>query len=253
MGSLDERVRFPHLPETFGPLRRYFWVYVFLAALPHVEAYCRARAIPEHTVRHTLMDLGRKMALHRKRYGVGGFDLQYWLTLHFRGAIFDLGRLQFQRARLGKRTGDAIAAAGLPFGPDDLALSVHIPNAMGPMSQAACDASFERARAFFARHYAEEPYRVAVCHSWLLDPQLPDYLPETSNIIRFQRRFEVFTDTEPADWAPLEHLFRRRYDGPRVPAALLDELPQETTLQRAVVAHLRNGGHWYNRTGWFPL
>jgi hypothetical protein len=33
----------------------------------------------------------------------------------------------------------------------------------------------------------------------------------------------------------------------------LDALPQETTLQRAVVAHLRGGGHWHGRTGWFEL
>ncbi len=83
--------------------------------------------------------------------------------------------------------------------------------------------------------------------------QLAAYLPEKSNIIRFQRRFEVFTDRGPADWAPLEHVFHRRYEGPRVPDRLLDELPQETALQRAIVTHLRSGGHWYNRTGWFPL
>jgi hypothetical protein len=48
-------------------------------------------------------------------------------------------------------------------------------------------------------------------------------------------------------------VFHRRYDGLNVPTTLLDELPQQTTLQRAIVAHLRAGGHWHSRTGWFPF
>lgn len=251
MGSLEERVRFPDLPESFGAIRSYFWVYVYLAALPHVQVYCRERDIPETTIRHTLMDLGRKMALHRRRHGAGGFDLQGWLTLHFRGAIFDLGRLQFQRARLGTRGGEAIAASGLPYGPGDYTLSVHIPNSMGPMSPSACDTAFERARAFFTKHFPEERYCTAVCHSWLLDGQLAEYLPETSNIIQFQRRFTITYTPDPNDLSVLQFVFDR------VPVTdgdiLLDELPQTTYLERAMVSHLRSGRHWHGGMGWLEL
>jgi signal transduction histidine kinase len=41
--------------------------------------------------------------------------------------------------------------------------------------------------------------------------------------------------------------------GSGIPASLLGELPQDTGLQRAYVAHLRSGGHWHTRTGWFPF
>lgn len=251
MGSLDERVRLPDLPDSFGPIRRYFYVYVFVAALPHVQAYCRSREIPDDTVRHTLMDLGRKMALHRRRHDIGGFDLQGWLTLHFRGAIFDLGRLQFQRARLDTRTGKAIAAAGLPYGPDDFTLSVHIPNSMGPMSSSACDAAFQRARAFFTRHFPEESYRTAVCHSWLLDDQLGEYLSESSNIIQFQRRFTLAYTPEADDVSVLQFVFDRvATSGGDV---LLDDLPQTTHLERSMVRHLRSGRHWHGGSGWLLL
>lgn len=251
MGSLEERVRFPDLPESFGPIRRYVYVYVFVAALPHVQAYCRARAIPEDTVRHTLMDLGRKMALHRRRYGTGGFDLQAWLTLHFRAAIFDLGRLQFQRGCLGTRAGKAISAAGFPYGAGDSTLSVHIPNSMGPMSPSACDAAFERARVFFARHFPEESYRTAVCHSWLLDHQLGEYLPESSNIIQFQRRFSFAYRPEANDLSVLRFVFDRvATAGDEI---LLDDLPQTTHLERSMVRHLRAGGHWNGASGWLLL
>ncbi len=48
----------------------------------------------------------------------------------------------------------------------------------------------------------------------------------------------------------MENLFRVKYDGS---PELLDRLPQRTTLQRAIVTRLRQGGHWYNRTGWLPV
>ena len=44
----------------------------------------------------------------------------------------------------------------------------------------------------------------------------------------------------------LEFVFRR-------PGLRLDELPQRTTLERAIVARLRDGGHWRSRTGWFDF
>jgi hypothetical protein len=41
------------------------------------------------------------------------------------------------------------------------------------------------AREFFGHHFPDEPVSHFVCHSWLLDPQLVEYLPERSNIVRF--------------------------------------------------------------------
>jgi hypothetical protein len=83
-----------------------------------------------------------------------------------------------------------------------------------------------------------------------MDTQLAEYLPATSNIIKFQRRFTEFTDRVRADWAPLEHVFHRRFNGPEVTPSLLDNLPRQTTLQRAIVTHLRQGHHWHNQTAW---
>jgi hypothetical protein len=36
------------------------------------------------------------------------------------------------------------------------------------------------------------------------------------------------------------------------PLSDLDSLPRDTTLQRAVVDHIRSGRVWTFRTGWFP-
>jgi len=76
-------------------------------------------------------------------------------------------------------------------------------------------------------------------------------------IVQFQRRFRLLpydqVTSPPSDHTILSYAFNRSNDGPVIPSELLDEFPQDTTLQRAFVVHLRSGGHWYERTGWFPV
>jgi hypothetical protein len=243
--SLAERVA--EAPAALGP---FFAVFVFVAALPRTRAYHRERGVPADVSRRTLADLGRNMAFHRRRRGSGGVEVPQWLTRHFRGELYQLGRLQFERARLGQRTGRAVAAAGLDAAPGEPCLNLHIPDFHGALSPAACDRSLELAREFFARHFPRERYRVAVCHSWLLDPQLKRHLDPDSNIVRFQGRFEPGRDPgeepEPADTEPVRFVF----GDPDLPVA---GLPRRTSVERAVGDHLRAGGHWYVGHGWIRL
>jgi hypothetical protein len=246
MGLVGGGPGLPPLPDELGPVGRYFYVYVFVAAVPHVRSYHQQHGIPDDISRRTLADLGRNMAVHRRRRGTGGLLVPWWIKLHFRGEIYQLGRLQFQRATLGNRTGRAVAAA-LPLGPGDPSLNLHIPDFSGPMSPTACHESIARAREFFPRHFPEEAYALATCESWLLDPQLREYLPESSNIIHFQRRFQPgYPVAENDDTRPVGFVF----GDPGLP---LETLPRRTTLERAIVDHLRAGRHWHGGNGWFKL
>ncbi|WP_328507468.1 acyltransferase domain-containing protein [Streptomyces sp. NBC_00391] len=246
MGKIGKGLRLLPLPLESGPLGRYFHVYVLVAALPYVRAYHRERGIPEDISRRTLADLGRGLVLHRRRYGVGGLMAPTWFSLHFHGELFQLGRLQYQRSRMGGREGVALAAAGLALRPGDACLDLHIPDYAGPLSPEACDRSLASARAFFARHFPDERYTAGCCHSWLLDPQLKRYLPADSNIVRFQDRFRVARGNgEPEDDLPIRFVF----GDPDLP---VESLPRRTRLERAVADHLRAGGHWYSGHGWFP-
>lgn len=247
MGKIGGLASLPSLQGLPVPLADYFLVLVFVAALPHATAYHQSRGIPDNVTRRTFADLGRNMAVHRKRHGGGGLHAPQWQTLHFTGVLYDLGRLQFERGRLGKRTSAGIRAAGFAYQPGDYTLSVHIPDFSGPMSPLACDESFERARTFFARHFPEERFRTAVCHSWLMDDQLGEYLPDSSNIIRFQKRFRLaYQYAGNQDDGPLGFVFGRTVED-------LDDLPQDTTLQRAIIDHIRSGRHWHGGTGWLEL
>ncbi|MEQ7011303.1 hypothetical protein ABN028_34555 [Actinopolymorpha sp. B17G11] len=174
-------------------------------------------------------------------------DAEWLLSRTYRGLSYRLGRLVFERGRpQPESTTHAV------LGPGQSGVAVHVPRVGGRLDPGACDDSFARAQNFFPRHFQDNPVAFD-CHSWLMDDQLGHYLPATSNIIRFQRRFAFFNDNEPADHEILALVFARRYDGPHVPGELLDELPQDTTLQRAIVTHLHRGGHWHSRTGWCPL
>lgn len=247
MGEIGKGWEPPTFPASTGALGRCFPVYVFIAALPYVRAYHRERGVPENVSRRTLADLGRHVAVHHRRVGSPGLLFPWWIALHFHGELFQLGRLQFQRARLGRHTGGAVAAAGLGLGPGDPCLSLHITDFRGPLSPTACDRSLALAREFFARHYPDERYDVAVCHSWLLDPQLKRYLSADSNIIRFQDRFEAaYEERTPDDGVPVGFVF----GDPELP---VDELPRRNSVERAVGDHLRAGGHWYGGQGWFAL
>ncbi len=244
MGGFGPLRPWASLPASLGAAGRYFYAYVFLAALPDVRRWHQERGIPDDVSWATLADLGQNMAIYRRMHGDGGVGAHNWLTLHFRGAIYWLGRLQFNRSRI-RFDAATLERLGVGFHHGDPAIGVHIPET-GPMSPDACDASFRWARDFFGRYFPEDRVRIATCGSWLLDEQLAEYLPADSNIIRFQRRFHLAPGGFPADQEIVRFVFRRT-------AAELDELPQRTTLERAIVQHLRAGRHWEGRSGWLEL
>jgi hypothetical protein len=226
LGGAGWLVPGPWLPRDRGPAWKHFYVYVYLALLEDALAYHARHGVPETVSWTTLADVGRNLAIDRRMNGEGWPVMLEWLTLHVRGAIYELGRLQFHRAPGHE-------------------LRLHIPRS-GPLTPEACDASFRLARAFFPRHFPVEPYDAVACGSWLLDPVLAEYLPPESNIIRFQRRFELLPGGQDAG----EDILRFVFGTLTTP---LDRLPTRTALQRAVVAHLRAGGRWQNRTGVLAL
>jgi AcrR family transcriptional regulator len=237
--------RFPTFPNQSKPVRRYFYVFVFLAMLPQLRKLHRQRGIPEYVSWLTLTELGRRVAAHRRFHGIGGLRDPNSLVHSFTGTLYQLGRLQFERTTLHKRLGPSIAGGGLPDRPGDPCLSVHIPEHCGPLSPQACDDSLAAARDFFAHHFPHERYRIAVCGSWLLDTQLADYLPADSNIVQFQRRFTI--RTFPAnDHTIVRFVFGRDESD-------VDQLPRRTTLERAIIDHIKAGRHWRSGSGWLTL
>ncbi|GGM15913.1 hypothetical protein GCM10012279_37580 [Micromonospora yangpuensis] len=219
----------PVLPRERGPAWRHLYAYAYLALVDVVLGYHRDHGVAEAASWATLADLGRNLAIDRRMRGEGWPVMQSWLTLHVRGGLYQLGRLQHHRG--------------------DGAVELHIPDA-GPLTPEAVADSLDQGRAFFPRHFPDESYREFVCGSWLLDPQLAEYLPAESNIVRFQRRFELEPYQPPEGLDPDVEVLRFVF---RTLSTPLDRLPRRTALQRAVVDHLAAGRHWHWRRGRFPL
>lgn len=242
-GPEDEAACLPPMPASLGPVGRYFPAYVFVAMVPHTLALHQARGVDPEVSWATLADLGRHMARYRCGFGVGGMDP--WPTRHLQGKLFELGRLQFERLRLTEQMAAAIRATGRSQSAGDVALAVHIPSRSGPIFPEACDESFARARRFFARHFPEDRFDIAICESWLLDPQLAEYLSPGTNIMRFQRRFQLAYRMDNPDQIQ-DFVFGRVYDS-------LSEMPTSTILERAIADHIRSGRRWCGGAGWLLI
>jgi hypothetical protein len=191
----------------------------FLARIPEAQALHAARGLTDEESWDTLQDLARHAHLDRLLHGSPGLRKAWWVELAFSGRLFQLGRLQYE--------------------PRDGYLNLHVPEEGGPLTPAAVDASLARAREVFPEH------RAARITTWLLDPQLADLLGDRSNIVRFARRFEVTADAGEEERV-LELVFHTLDDD-------LDALPQETRLQRAVVALMRSGGRLRTTVGTLDL
>jgi hypothetical protein len=241
----------PALPAHLGAAAACFYVHVFAAALPEIRAYHDHLGTPPAIAAATLADLGRHMRIDAVMHDQPCLDSQNWLLRHWRGVIAEVGRLQFEWFRHGAGhladpdsapTDQATLRHPTPSGAS--ALDVHIPFA-GPLSPALCDVSIADAHGLLATLFPDRRFEAATCTSWLLDEQLRQYLPADSNIIRFQHRFTLVDGA--VDGTDEMHRFIYQRPAPYA----LDQLPQRTTLERAFVAHVRAGGRWQLRTGWF--
>jgi len=208
-----------------------FYAYASLGLARRVAAQQAAMGIDAGISTATLRDIGQQVFLHHRVYGDLGMNKGWWLCHHLSHHLFRLGRLQFQRGRAFERIGPI--GAGEPF------LDVHIPED-GPLDPGACDASFARSRRFFDAHFPDERPAWLACSSWLLDPVLQTLLASSSNILAFQRRFELHRLSEgPA--AIFEFAFDRpdldHREGPD-----LASLPRDTRLRAAIVEHYERGG-----------
>ena len=164
-----------------------------VASADAVRRFHAARGVPPEVSASGLRDLGQQVSVHRRTYGAFGLHTQGWLVCVWSGAYFWLGRLAFNLTRLDGRW----------------VIDTHIPES-GPLTPESVDDSFARAREVFGTHFADLPAEELHCRSWLLDPQLAEVLPGESNMVRFQRRWELYGDADLGDDDAVFFVFRRR-------------------------------------------
>ncbi len=117
-----------------------------VATVDEVRAYHASRGIGGDDSWRALSDLGQQVFVHRLTYGAFGLHTHDWLRVAWSGALYWLGRLQFNLQRDPLDPGAEAAGTWV--------LSTHIPRS-GPLTPAEVDASFAAARTFFAEHFAD--------------------------------------------------------------------------------------------------
>ncbi len=250
-------------PDTPSPIipdphdepahRRLLYYYLLALAVPGTRTYLLDRGAPREVVESTMASFARHGAIHQSTWGRAGIDAGWWQLLALRGELVEIGRLQYHRVRIARGTfspspwytAEEAAHRGVGFRPGDESVALDIP--AGPsLDPGEVDASLAAAPSILETLWPVDGRRLLTCSSWLLDDRLATWLGPTSRILTFQRLFELVPGFYEDDADVLTFVFRRS-------APSLEELPQDTTLQRAVVALLRAGGHWHMRCGWRDL
>ena len=123
--------------------------------------------------------------------------------------------------------------------PGDAALTLHIPAGTSLLPDDV-DRSLRSAKEFFAA--AGMSFSTCQCHSWMLDPQLSRFMDSSSRILNLSRRFAHVSMAGEGSGA-------RFIFGTDTPPLRLPPEAVKTSLQQAVMRHLKMGGKLYDFGG----
>ncbi len=133
----------------------------------------------------------------------------------------------------------------LRFSATDNVLGIHIPPG-GGFDTKTMDESFARAKELFRKCYPDYPFKAFHCRTWLLSPQLRTILKPDSNILSFQNRFIRYPYRSNGREC-ISFLFDTLTNEPEN----MQDLPENTSLQRAVKAIYLDGGCIHEGEGVF--
>ena len=192
-----------------------------------------ACSLPLQIWHDSMLDLKYKLEECRVVCGICGSFVAGWFPGFFNLTRFALGRLQFEIHEFDNdyQAGDVLITKG------SKAINMHIPRSGQPLSKELYEDAFARAKVFYKDIFPEGPIPF-ICHSWLLYPESANFVPPHLNVYKFLSEFTVF-ESHYNDGEDLWRLFDTMERHP-------DRLPTDTSLRRAFVAHLQNGG----RVGW---
>ena len=94
--------------------------------------------------------------------------------------------------------------------------------------------SYRRALEFFAKERGDKPL-ICICHSWLLFEGNREIFPARLNMVDFMNDWDIIHSEEADEYGDCWRLFGKEYDGNA------DNLPQNTTQQKAMAAWLKDG------------
>lgn len=172
----------------------------------------------------TMAAFSRFVREHMDSYGRYGFDRGSWTPRQVSCKLFRIGQLEYELTSLD---GEDIVSLHIPT---DVDLR---PEVLRPSLQLGLEELYRLFPAYRSKRIW--------CHSWLLSPLLKDFLPEKSNILRFQELFCIQPEGTPGNdvllWV---------FKNPKLPR---EQLPEDTSLQRKLKRFLLEGGVFLEGVG----
>ncbi|MBQ4307814.1 MAG: DUF5596 domain-containing protein [Lachnospiraceae bacterium] len=203
---------------------------------------------PETIYADTMGCFSRFVREHKVSYGEYGFDRAFWTTRQLSCILWRFGCLEYEIVdRITDTQLPEELRLGLKDVPEGGTKEIHLHIASDSLlTEENIRTSVADARAYVSSHHPECSDYIWMCCSWLLSPELGKLLPEGSHIRTFQSFFDpVAFDPEPGAWYGWCFKIRDK-DGNKLP---LEALPETTSLQRAMKAHLLSGGKIGEGTG----
>lgn len=186
------------------------------------------QGIPQEIYVETMAAFSRFVREHAESYGSYGFDRGFWTTRQVSGKLLRIGQLEYEMKTQNSQK----------------IVSLHIPTDVDLRPEILRPSIREGLETFY-RLFPEYRGMPVYCHSWLLSPLLKDFLPEGSNILRFQELFDLDPEGIPGNdfllWV---------FKNPKLPKA---ELPENTSLQRKLKQFLLDGGQFLEGKGYLQL
>lgn len=176
----------------------------------------------EHGISHkifiaTMKCFSRFIKEHKEGYGKYAFDREWWTARQLAGVLFRIGELEYEMRTEGERR----------------VIDLHIPSD-AILTEEKIAESIGMANTFFAEKFPAYQSADMECHSWLLSPTLKEVLSPDSHILEFQKLFQIQT-TGQKDMEYMVWVYKR-------PDWKLEELPEDTSLQRNLKKYLLAGG-----------
>lgn len=196
---------------------------MLLCAVDSHKEY-KKRGINDAIFTDTMKFCTRFVEEHHKLYGTYAFKWAWWFPRQLSLREFRIGALEYEMIEREKKKW----------------INIHIP-ADASMGRERLRESYEDARAFFTRYFPDYGQSDMMCDSWLLSPHLTKLLPESSNILGFQRAFELVHVDETND-----SFIRWVFGRTDIPVR---ELREDTSLQRKIKACLLEGSNLGAATG----
>ena len=179
---------------------------------------CQQKGISLDIFTDTMKFCTRFLLEHHKIYSCYRFVWGWWFPRQLSLREFRIGALEYEFS-------------------EEKCIQIHIPSD-ADLSQQAVLESISDFKRFCKQYYPEWEGKEMYCHSWLLSPALKDILGDNSNILSFQKLFDVVENDEES-MAVLDWVFPGFNE-------ISDKLPENTSLQRDMKRYLLEG----KKIGW---